>query len=173
MTRRLGGVVPLLLAGSLLGGACATAPASGALPTGAILSLSPSPSASPTPETTTVAVPDVRYQTVDLARISIKSLGLKLTISDKQESMDWQPETILSQDPKVGTLVDPGSKVKVTITILPKCDPSYPTLCLKPRGPDIDCSDLTVHGFKVLPPDPYHLDTNGDGIGCGRKLDKP
>jgi micrococcal nuclease len=47
------------------------------------------------------------------------------------------------------------------------CDPSYPTLCLAPGAPDLDCSDIAERGFPVLPPDPHRLDgSDGDGVGC-------
>jgi hypothetical protein len=46
------------------------------------------------------------------------------------------------------------------------CNPSYPTICLPARGPDLDCSGIPYHNFPVKPPDPYHLDGDGDGVGC-------
>ena len=168
MSRRLGGSLSLLVGGMLLATACSTAVPPTALPTGSLVSLSPAAGGPESTDPVPVAVPDIRYRTVNLARITVEDLGLKVSISKKQESMDWQPETILSQDPKSGTLVDLGSKIKVTISVLPECDPAYPTVCLEPRGPDIDCEELDVHGFTVLPPDPYRLDKDGDGVGCTR-----
>ena len=47
------------------------------------------------------------------------------------------------------------------------CDPSYPTVCIPPPPPDLDCGDITFRRFTVLPPDPHGLDGNdNDGIGC-------
>ena len=46
------------------------------------------------------------------------------------------------------------------------CDPAYPTVCIPPPPPDLDCSDIPYRNFTVLPPDPHHFDGNGDGIGC-------
>ena len=47
------------------------------------------------------------------------------------------------------------------------CDPSYPTICIPPGAPDIDCSDIPDRNFPILPPDPHDLDGNDrDGIGC-------
>lgn len=46
------------------------------------------------------------------------------------------------------------------------CDPSYPTLCIPPGIPDLDCSDITERAFLVLPPDPHRFDGNHDGVGC-------
>lgn len=46
------------------------------------------------------------------------------------------------------------------------CDPSYPTLCILPHSPDLDCGDIPDKNFEVLPPDPHGFDGNNDGIGC-------
>jgi hypothetical protein len=46
------------------------------------------------------------------------------------------------------------------------CDPAYPTVCIAPPPPDLDCSEIPYQEFKVLPPDPHHFDSDGDGIGC-------
>ena len=51
----------------------------------------------------------------------------------------------------------------------PGCDPSYPTLCLTPGAPDLDCPDMRVQGlsgFAVYPPDPHRFDADFDGVGC-------
>jgi hypothetical protein len=54
-----------------------------------------------------------------------------------------------------------------TYTPTPNCHPSYPTLCLPPPPPDIDCKFIPLfRNFPVLPPDPHNLDVDGDGIGC-------
>jgi len=49
-----------------------------------------------------------------------------------------------------------------------RCDPSYPTVCIPPPPPDLDCADIPYRNFKVLPPDPHHFDGDHDGIGCER-----
>lgn len=46
------------------------------------------------------------------------------------------------------------------------CDPAYPTVCIPPPPPDLDCGDISYRDFKVLPPDPHHFDGDHDGIGC-------
>ncbi len=46
------------------------------------------------------------------------------------------------------------------------CDPSYPTVCIPPPPPDLDCADIPYRRFTVLPPDPHHFDGDHDGIGC-------
>jgi len=47
------------------------------------------------------------------------------------------------------------------------CDPSYPTVCIPPPPPDLDCKDVQYRNFKVLPPDPHGFDgRDDDGVGC-------
>ena len=46
------------------------------------------------------------------------------------------------------------------------CSPAYPTVCIPPPPPDLNCSDIPFRRFKVLPPDPHHFDGNNNGIGC-------
>jgi micrococcal nuclease len=46
------------------------------------------------------------------------------------------------------------------------CDPAYPGVCIPPPPPDLNCSGITERRFQVLPPDPHHFDTDGDGVAC-------
>jgi uncharacterized protein YraI len=46
------------------------------------------------------------------------------------------------------------------------CSPAYPGVCIPPRPPDLDCSDIPYNWFTVLPSDPHGFDRDGDGIGC-------
>ena len=46
------------------------------------------------------------------------------------------------------------------------CSPSYPTVCIPPPPPDLDCGDITFRRFTVLAPDPHRFDEDSDGIGC-------
>jgi micrococcal nuclease len=46
------------------------------------------------------------------------------------------------------------------------CDPSYPTVCIPPAPPDLDCGDITYRRFEVRQPDPHRFDADHDGIGC-------
>jgi hypothetical protein len=46
------------------------------------------------------------------------------------------------------------------------CDPAYPTVCIAPPPPDLDCADVPYRNFRVLPPDPHRFDGDHDGIGC-------
>lgn len=58
--------------------------------------------------------------------------------------------------PKAATVAPPASN----------CDPSYPTVCIPPYPPDLDCGQISFKRFKVVPPDPHGFDRDGDGIGC-------
>lgn len=46
------------------------------------------------------------------------------------------------------------------------CDPAYPTVCIPPPPPDLDCGDIPHRNFTVLPPDPHGFDRDNDGMGC-------
>jgi len=55
------------------------------------------------------------------------------------------------------------------------CDPAYPDACLHDGIGDYDCAGGSGNGpnyvegpIQVLPPDPFDLDRNGDGVGCER-----
>ena len=53
-------------------------------------------------------------------------------------------------------------------TATQNCHYSYPTVCIPPPPPDLDCGDIPYKNFTVLPPDPHNFDGDGDGIGCER-----
>lgn len=46
------------------------------------------------------------------------------------------------------------------------CSPAYPTVCIPPPPPDLDCGDIPYRNFTVLPPDPHKFDGDHDGVGC-------
>jgi micrococcal nuclease len=46
------------------------------------------------------------------------------------------------------------------------CDPAYPTVCIPPYPPDLDCKDIPYRRFQVIPPDPHFFDGDYDGLGC-------
>lgn len=46
------------------------------------------------------------------------------------------------------------------------CDPSYPTVCIPPAPPDLDCGQIPYRRFQVVGSDPHWFDGNNDGIGC-------
>jgi endonuclease/exonuclease/phosphatase family metal-dependent hydrolase len=46
------------------------------------------------------------------------------------------------------------------------CHPSYPTVCIPPPPPDLDCPHIRERRFPVVGSDPHRFDGDGDGIGC-------
>jgi micrococcal nuclease len=46
------------------------------------------------------------------------------------------------------------------------CDPSYPTVCIPPSPPDLDCGQIPYRRFQVVGTDPHRFDGDNDGIGC-------
>jgi hypothetical protein len=58
-----------------------------------------------------------------------------------------------------------------TPTLTPTRDPNqcaaeYPTVCIPPPPPDLNCPDITFRNFLALPPDRHNSDTDNDQIGC-------
>ena len=47
-----------------------------------------------------------------------------------------------------------------------RCDPSYPSVCIPPPPPDLDCGEISLRRFRVDAPDPHRFDRDRDGIGC-------
>ena len=45
------------------------------------------------------------------------------------------------------------------------CAAEYPTVCIPPPPPDLNCGDIVYRNFTVLPPDRHKFDTDHDGIG--------
>jgi micrococcal nuclease len=46
------------------------------------------------------------------------------------------------------------------------CHPSYPTVCIAPPPPDLDCGQIPHRRFQVVGSDPHRFDSDGDGVGC-------
>ncbi len=56
---------------------------------------------------------------------------------------------------------------KPSTTPKPTCDPAYPTVCISPPPPDLDCGDVPHRDFAVVKhPDPHGFDGDNDGSGC-------
>lgn len=90
------------------------------------------------------------------------------TIENRSQQIDLDQTTPTYLDPTqtnlpTDTLIPSLTATKSTST---KCHKSYPTVCIPPPPPDLDCKDISYRRFKVIPPDPHHFDTDGDGIGC-------
>ncbi|MSQ08109.1 MAG: hypothetical protein EXR44_02225 [Dehalococcoidia bacterium] len=57
-------------------------------------------------------------------------------------------------------------KKDIAATAPGKCDRSYPTVCIPPPPPDLDCNQVKFRRFKVVGADPHHFDRDRDGVGC-------
>jgi hypothetical protein len=68
--------------------------------------------------------------------------------------------------PSTGTSPPPVATPTTPAPPKGNCDPSYPTVCIPPPPPDLNCADVPYTNFKVVPPDPHHFDGDKDGIGC-------
>ena len=60
----------------------------------------------------------------------------------------------------------PSTRDRETSLERTECDPSYPTVCIPPPPPDLNCRDLTFSRFEVRGRDPHRLDSDRDGVGC-------
>ncbi|OGY23843.1 MAG: hypothetical protein A2172_05325 [Candidatus Woykebacteria bacterium RBG_13_40_15] len=94
--------------------------------------------------------PDVKYQS--------KFSEAEKEARDNNRGLWSACEEISSETttPVVSTPTTPSSN----------CDPSYPTVCIPPYPPDLDCGDISYKKFKVLQPDPHGFDRDKDGVGC-------
>lgn len=73
-----------------------------------------------------------------------------------------------TRTPKPTATIKPTKTPKPTATAtrVGDCHPSYPTVCIPPPPPDLNCTDIPYRNFTVLPPDPHNFDGNHDGVGC-------
>jgi PASTA domain len=151
----------------------------------------PSTTAPPPPTTATptsmtavkAAVPNLVGMTAGQARAALSRRGLRWTIGYKATGR-VAPGTVLSQSRKAGQGVPAGTVVGLVVakapppppptTSAPKnCDPAYPDVCLHDGIGDYDCAGGSGNGpnyvdgpIRVLSPDPFDLDRDGDGTGC-------
>jgi len=60
----------------------------------------------------------------------------------------------------------PESTYDEPVESAPRCDPSYPDVCIPPYPPDLDCDEIYYSNFRVIGSDPHGFDADYDGIGC-------
>ena len=123
--------------------------------------------------------PDVKYQQRLLAaqteaRNAIRGLWAKCA-----DAAPLMPaSTPSNQQPPVQAPATPRASLQPPVPAFNEATPSpsqqqasncsgaYPTVCIPPAPPDLDCKDIPFKRFPVLPPDPHKFDADGDGIGC-------
>jgi hypothetical protein len=77
------------------------------------------------------------------------------------------PPPPTTQPPPPPPPLPPPPQIQPAVPQQPgNCDSSYPTVCIPPPPPDLDCGDISHRRFRVNPPDPHNFDGNGDGVGC-------
>lgn len=84
--------------------------------------------------------------------------------SEPVQRQPTQSQQVQSQPTSQPTQTQPTQSQQVQSQN--QCDPSYPTLCIPPNSPDLDCDEITSSNFRVIPPDPHGFDGDKDGIGC-------
>jgi hypothetical protein len=137
------------------------------------------------------AVPDLVGRPVGDAKAALTRRGLRWTVTYR--STAGSPAgTVIAQSTTAGSTVSPGAVIALVIAKRPpaprtttapppappveaagNCDPAYPDACLHDGIGDYDCAAGSgngpnyVHGpIRVLRPDPFGLDRDGDGTGC-------
>jgi len=85
-----------------------------------------------------------------------------------KRAVDKEPEPpAIKQVEKQPSSSQPTSQPAQTQQVQqPKCDPSYPAICIPPYPPDLDCGEIQYSNFRVVPPDPHGFDRDRDGTGC-------
>lgn len=93
--------------------------------------------------------------------------GLAATAAPTQPPPTPVPPTNTPVPPPTATKVPP-TPVPPTATTKPaaNCHASYPTVCIPPPPPDLDCGDIPFRRFTVVGSDPHRFDADKDGIGC-------
>jgi micrococcal nuclease len=92
------------------------------------------------------------------ARVLLSGLATTLTIQPNSRYADLFID--LQRDARAARRGFWGARARSS------CDPSYPGVCIPPRPPDLDCSDVSQDNFRVRGADPHAFDGNGDGYGC-------
>jgi hypothetical protein len=102
-----------------------------------------------------------------VASVLPKAEREQTTLSDSDSQLDG-PTTPPAATPTTTTTAAPVAPPPATSTAAtrPTCDPSYPTVCIPPAPPDLDCGEISAHDFTVVGADPHGFDADHDGIGC-------
>jgi hypothetical protein len=106
-------------------------------------------------------------RTVTVTSISLVTVTSEAPTTTVQATTTAAPTT--QPRPTTTRPVPATTRRRVTTTTARRsrnCDPSYPTVCIPPPPPDLNCPDIPYRNFVVRPPDPHGFDGNDDGVGC-------
>lgn len=96
-------------------------------------------------------------------------IGDSATVVATATEAATEPPAPATKPPSTATSVPPTS-TSVPAPTQPaqaaNCSPAYPTVCIPPAPPDLDCKDVAFKKFTVLAPDPHKFDNDKNGIGC-------
>jgi hypothetical protein len=101
------------------------------------------------------------------------SLSNLMKFADAQE-IDAEKITLIENNLERAYTSTPAATAQPT-QVLPgiqptaktsNCSPAYPSVCIPPGPPDLNCGDIPYRRFPVFPPDPHGFDKNHDGVGC-------
>lgn len=126
------------------------------------------------PQTVTAAADQAPHQQAYYeARIvalenTVNDLARRVTALERGGYVDAPVYAVPVYSAPTQAIVEPSAPAAIqsTQSTGPGCDPSYPDVCIAPYPPDLDCRDIVVRGFQVLPPDLHNFDGDHDGIGC-------
>jgi hypothetical protein len=124
-------------------------------------------------------LPSLVGKTLKQAKVFAESHGWKLVV--RREISSRAPGTIIRQSPTPGTfMLGSGTLTVIVAKKAPvesagggNCHPSYQGQCLRPDASDYDCAGGSGNGpyyvygtVRVVGPDVFDLDRDGDGYGC-------
>lgn len=132
----------------------------------------------PTVTPSLVEVPDVRGQKLAAAKNELRAFGFRIKVTFKFSND--KAGTVLSQKPAAFSEAEEDRRITLTVAKKkpepppppPECHPSYTGACLNSSASDYDCAGGSGDGplytgtVRVVGPDEYGLDADGDGLGC-------
>ena len=101
------------------------------------------------------------------ATASATATGTATATKRPTETATPSPTATRTKTPTATATATKTPKPTATATRDPdECDSSYPTVCIPPPPPDLNCAHIPYRNFTVLPPDPHGFDGNQNGVGC-------
>jgi hypothetical protein len=86
--------------------------------------------------------------------------SITLSLAQALDAGTWEARLDLT------SLGVPVQSVRIRATPIGGCHASYPTVCVRPPPPDLDCTQIPYTNFPVVGADPHGFDPDRDGIGC-------